>query len=253
MQFAGKRAIVTGGAGAIGGAIAVGLAAAGCEIAVIDRVTTEGIVAEIASQGQRAFTVSADLASPDQTRAAIRQAMAELDGLDILVNAAGIVSYGAAATLAEPEWDRVMNINLKSVFIACQTAMEAMRRPGGRIINIGSVLGKNGGNARPWLDPSEQKSSANIAYGISKAGVHALTIYLARELASAGITVNAVAPGPIQTAMTSAFPRTLRDLIPVGRLGLPREVADAVAFLAAEGSAYITGEVLDINGGIWSD
>jgi 3-oxoacyl-[acyl-carrier protein] reductase len=123
----------------------------------------------------------------------------------------------------------------------------------GRIVNIGSIIGKNGGNARPWLDRAEQQHSSNVAYGVSKAGVHALTFFLARELATDGITVNAVAPGPIASAMTTSFPASLQALIPVGRMGRAEEVAAAVAFLAGPDAAFITGEVLDVNGGMWAD
>jgi len=143
---------------------------------------------------------------------------------------------------------------LKGTFFSCQSVMPVMKRQKyGRIINIGSVLGKNGGNPRPWLDPNEQERAGNVAYGITKAGVHALTAYLAKELASFGITVNAVAPGPISSAMTTAFPEILRNLIPVGRMGQAEEVADAILFLATRKSSFITGEVIDINGGLWND
>jgi 3-oxoacyl-[acyl-carrier protein] reductase len=174
--------------------------------------------------------------------------------LDVLVNAAGVVSFGAAADLDEAEWDRVQSINLKGSFLCCQAAIAAMRRAGyGRIVNLGSIVGKNGGNARPWLHPDEQRVAGNVAYGVSKAGVHAMTAFLAKELASAGITVNAVAPGPIATRMTTAFPEPLRAAIPVGRMGAMDDVVNAVLFLAGREAGFITGEVLDVNGGMWCD
>lgn len=120
-------------------------------------------------------------------------------------------------------------------------------------MNLGSVVGKNSGNARPWLDPGEQQRAGNVAYGVSKAGVHCMTGFLARELAAYGITVNTVAPGPIATAMTTSFPPALAALIPRGRMGTPDDVARAVLFLVQRDSDFITGEVLDINGGMWSD
>ena len=172
----------------------------------------------------------------------------------MLVNVAGTVSFGAAATLPEAEWERVLAVNLKGTFLCCQAVIAPMRaQKYGRIVNIGSILGKNGGNARPWLDAGEQAQASNVAYGVSKAGVHAMTMFLARELADAGITVNAVAPGPIASNMTANFPQRLRDLIPVGRMGTADEVARACLFLAGESSGYITAEILDVNGGMWGD
>lgn len=129
--------------------------------------------------------------------------------------------------------------------------MQAQRY--GRIINLGSIIGKNGGNARPWIDTSEQDRSSNVAYGVSKAGVHALTFFLARELATSGITVNAIAPGPVASAMTKELPTTLSALIPVGRMGQPEDVASAALFLASESAGFITGEILDVNGGMLAD
>jgi 3-oxoacyl-[acyl-carrier protein] reductase len=127
------------------------------------------------------------------------------------------------------------------------------RRRHGRIVNLGSVVGKNGGNARPWIDPTEQDGAANAVYGASKAGVHALTAYLARELAVHGVTVNAVAPGPIATGMTRNFPDTLKALVPAGRMGTLDDVVHAVLFLASPASSYVNGEVLDVNGALWCD
>jgi 3-oxoacyl-[acyl-carrier protein] reductase len=255
MRFAGKKAIVTGSAGAIGGAIAQAFTDEGASLGLVDIKQTE-IVSEAVSAGPaRVFGYTADLSHTEDLRRAMQNAITDLGGVDILVNAAGITSFGSAAALAEDEWDRVLSINLKGVFFCCQSVIDSMRRQGtgGRIINIGSLLGKNGGNARPWIDSSEQNGSGNIAYGISKAGVHAMTAYLARELASAKITVNAVAPGPIESAMTATFPNRLRSLIPLGRMGTSHEVASAVLFLASDEAGFITGEILDVNGGAWSD
>jgi 3-oxoacyl-[acyl-carrier protein] reductase len=255
MRFLGKRTIVTGSAGSIGGAVACAFASEGASVGLLDIRSSHETVAAITAMGRATFDGRADLSRVGETRAAILELIDSLGGVDILVNAGGITSFGSAASLQESEWDRVLSINLKGVFFCCQAVIEPMLRQGhgGRIVNIGSLLGKNGGNARPWIDPTEQMGSANIAYGASKAGVHALTAFLARELAAKGITVNAVAPGPIASAMTSNFPERLRVLIPVGRMGVAHEVAAAVLFLADENSGFITGEVLDVNGGAWSD
>jgi 3-oxoacyl-[acyl-carrier protein] reductase len=254
MRFLGKRAVVTGSNGAIGSAIAKALGREGCDVGLIDRVPSRASSDAIRAASRRAVDVPADLAIGASVRQSIGAAVGVLGGLDILVNAAGITSFGSAETLPEAEWDRVIDINLKGLFLCCQAAIPHLRESGGgRIVNIGSVLGKNGGNSRPWIDPAEQARSGNVAYGVSKAGVHALTSYLARELASSKITVNAVAPGPIASAMTTSFPESLRALIPLGRMGQPDEVAAATLFLASEEAGFITGEILDVNGGSWSD
>jgi 3-oxoacyl-[acyl-carrier protein] reductase len=180
--------------------------------------------------------------------------VAELGALDVLVNIAGISSHGASDDIDAMEFERILRGNLTSVFICCKAALAVMRARGyGRIVNMSSILGKNGGNPRPWIDPAEQKRAGSVAYGASKAGVHALTYYLAKENARFGITVNAVAPGPIATHMTRNFPESLRNLIPLGRMGAPEDVADAVAYLAGDSAGFVTGEVLDVNGGAWVD
>jgi NAD(P)-dependent dehydrogenase (short-subunit alcohol dehydrogenase family) len=255
MRFTGKRAIVTGSAGAIGGAIATAFASEGARVGLIDLKPSLQTAESIRALGQIGFDYPADLTRSVGLQQSFRNAIGSLGGIDILVNAGGVTSFGSAATLEEAEWDRVLAVNLKGVFLCCQAVIGTMRQQGrgGRIVNIGSLLGKNGGNARPWLDASEQDGSGNVAYGVSKAGVHALTVYLARELAPARVTVNAVAPGPVVSGMTQNFPERLRSLIPLGRMGLPAEVAAAVLFLASEEAAFITGEVLDINGGAWGD
>ena len=203
---------------------------------------------------ERTASVRLDVTRKADVVALVRAVQAALGGIDILVNVAGVVSLGSAESLDESEWDRVMAINLKGSFLCCQAVLADMRgKRYGRIVNIGSVVGKNGGNARPWISPDEQDRAGNIAYGISKAGVHAMTAFLAKEMAAHGVTVNAVAPGPVATSMTTQFPKHLSTLIPVGRMASAVEVARAVLFLASAEAGFITGEVLDVNGGLWCD
>ncbi len=250
-SFEGQVAIVTGGAGGIGGAVTRALLERGAKVVCADLrepAAPEGIDAS------RFFPAPVDVRRREDVQRLVRTALGAHGRLDVLVNVAGVVSFGSAAALPEEEWDRVIDINLKGTFLCCQAVLEAMkRRKYGRIVNVGSVVGKNAGNARPWIAPGEQSHAGNLAYGASKAGVHAITGFLAKEVAGDGITVNAVAPGPIATAMTTAFPEALRALIPVGRMGTLDDVTRAILFLASPGSSFITGEVLDVNGGMFCD
>ena len=244
-----RVALITGAAGAIGGATARRLAQDGFALALAD-LWPSGADLQL-PEGLR---LQLDVRSAGQVRAAVEGTLAAHGRIDVLVNVAGITSFGSAQQLEEGEWLRVLDVNLSGTFRCCQAVMPAMRAQGhGRIVNLGSVLGKNGGNPRPWIDPSEQLASGNVAYGVSKAGVHAMTAYLARELAGAGITVNAIAPGPVASSMTTNLSPAIRALIPVGRMGTPEDVAAAVAFLASDAAGFITGEVIDVNGGMWCD
>ena len=243
-----RVAIVTGGAGGIGGALTRALVEAGATVVCADRA------APADPSHARLHPVALDVTRPSDVKRVFGEVIAARGRLDLLVNAAGVVSFGPAATLAEEEWNRVLDVNLKGTFFCCQAAIEPMRRRRyGRIVNLGSVVGKNAGNARPWLAPEEQAKASNAAYGASKAGVHAITGFLAKELARDGITVNAVAPGPVETAMTTAFPEALRALIPAGRMGRLEDVVNAILFLGLPESGFINGEVLDVNGGMWCD
>lgn len=215
---------------------------------------TDAVAAEIRQRGGNVITHLCDVTNKASVDAMVESALAAFRRIDILVSVAGVSSHGSAEQVTEAEWDRVLASNLKSVFLCCQAVIAPMRsRRYGRIINIGSILGKNGGNPRPWIDRNEQARAGNLAYGASKAGVHALSLFLAKELACDGITVNVVAPGPIASAMTTNFPETLRALIPIGRMGQAKDVAEAVAFLASDAAEFITGEILDVNGGMLVD
>jgi NAD(P)-dependent dehydrogenase (short-subunit alcohol dehydrogenase family) len=254
MRLAGKTAIVTGAAGAIGSAVARRFAAEGADLCLAARRGAADLAAEIRAMGRRAIDVPTDVTLKDQNTAMVARCLAELGRVDILVTVAGVVSKGSAEALEEGEWDRVMAVNLKGVFLSCQAVIAPMRaQRSGRIINIGSLLAKNGGNPRPWINRDDQNRGGNVAYGAAKAGVHALTLYLAKELAAERITVNAVAPGPIGSPMTTNLPPSLIEMIPLGRIGTPEEVADACAYLAGDQAGWVTGEILDINGGVWID
>jgi NAD(P)-dependent dehydrogenase (short-subunit alcohol dehydrogenase family) len=252
-SFAGRVALVTGGKGVIGSAVIAMLRERGA-VAVCADASGEVDAANADANALRDGVVKLDVTSRQNIAAIVSRIESQLGAIDLLVNVAGVVSFGSAADLAEAEWDRVIDINLKGTFLACQAVMAGMKRAGfGRIVNIGSVVGKNSGNARAWIDPAEQQKAGNVAYGVSKAGVHLMTGFLAMELASHGITVNAIARGPIATPMTTIFPAQLKALIPAGRMGTAADVAHAALFLASRDAGFITGEVLDVNGGMLCD
>ncbi len=258
MRLQGRVAIITGAAGGIGAAAARRFAREGADLCLAGRRGCAAVAAEIAADpacaGRRVIDLQTNVTSKDANQAMVARALDAFGKVDILVTVAGVVSQGNAETLAEAEWDRVIDVNLKGVFLSCQAVIPAMRAAGyGRIINIGSLLAKNGGNPRPWIDRTEQTRAGNVAYGAAKAGVHAITLFLAKELSADNITVNCVAPGPIASAMTTNLPDSFKSLLPVGRLGRPEEVADACAYLAGEQASFTTGEILDVNGGAWID
>jgi 3-oxoacyl-[acyl-carrier protein] reductase len=255
-SFVGQVALVTGGAGGIGWAAAEAFAVAGANVVATEhtRSNTEAYASLPDEVRSRITRVRLNVSDAADSRRIVQETVERLGRLDILVNVAGVVSWGSAESITEQEWDRVQNINVKGSFFCCQAVMGQMKKQKyGRIINLGSVMGKNGGNARPWISPDEQRASGNVAYGASKAAVHAMTHYLAKELAPFGVTVNSVAPGPIASAMTTTFPEVLKANIPIGRMGNLTDVAKAILFLAAPSSGFITGEILDVNGGMWCD
>jgi 3-oxoacyl-[acyl-carrier protein] reductase len=254
MRFEGRTVLITGAAGGIGSATAHAFAREGADICLSDVNDTAAVASEIAALGRRVVEIRTDVTNRTEVENMVTTAADRLGRIDILVTVAGVTSLGSADSIEEAEWDRVIDINLKGTWLCCQAVMGQMRNQKyGRIVTVGSLIGKNGGNPRPWISKDEQLGSSNAAYGASKAGVHAVTFFLAKELAAEGITVNSVSPGPIKTEMITMARPGLSEIIPVGRMGTTDEVADSILFLASETSGFITGETLDINGGIMVD
>jgi len=240
-----KKALVTGGGRGIGREIALRLAAAGCDVAVsdIDLAAVESVAAEIRALGRESLALKADVSSAADVAAMFSALLASFQRIDILVNNAGITRDTLLMRMKETDWDLVIGVNLKSAFLCCREAARPMMRAStGKIINIASVVGING-------------NPGQVNYSASKAGLIGLTKSLAREVASRGITVNAVAPGFIETPMTAVLDdkqtSTMLAQIPLGRRGTDQDIARAVKFLASEEASYITGHVLDVNGGMF--
>ena len=240
-----RIAVVTGGSRGIGRAVCVALAQQGCTV-VVNYCHGEQAAAETVAlcrqAGAEALAVQADISTAEGCKTLFEAALAAYGRVDILVNNAGVTRDNLILRLTEEDFDRVLDANLKGAFLCCKEAARRMvRQRYGRIVNLSSVVGLRG-------------NAGQTNYAASKAGLIGLTKSLAKELASRGVTVNAVAPGLIQTDMTAALPEAVRTEmckgIPAGCPGQPEDVARAVAFLAAEDSRYITGQVLCVDGGM---
>ncbi len=237
-ELAGRIALVTGASRGIGRAIAIALAGAGADVAVNYRSKADEarkVCREIEKLGRRGIAVQADVGRTTAVAGLVERVQREFGTVAILVNNAGVGRMRTIEEITEEDWDEMLAVNLKAAFLATQAVLPAMRAAGwGRIINISSVAAQMGGVVGPH-------------YAASKAGILGLMRYYAAHLAREGITVNAIAPGPIDTDMLAALPQLRPDLIPVGRLGTAEEVADAALMLARNG--YITGQTIGVNGG----
>jgi 3-oxoacyl-[acyl-carrier protein] reductase len=244
MELEGKVAIVTGAAQGIGRAIAETLARAGADVAVVDREVAHAAeaVAAITRLGRRGLAVKANVAEWTDVQSMVDQVLAELGRIDILVNNAGITRDSLLLRMKAEDWNMVLDVNLTGTFHGTKAVLPIlMKQRGGAIVNIASVVGVMG-------------NAGQANYAASKAAVIGLTKTVAREYASRAVTVNAVAPGFIDTAMTQGLVGEAREAllkqIPLGRLGTPNDVAEAVRFLVSPAAAYITGHVLHVNGGM---
>lgn len=244
MMLAQKIAVVTGGAQGIGREIALLFAREGADVALIDRdaEALEKTRVEVEGLGRRALALAADVSSAGETREAVNKIIDSMGRIDILVNNAGVTRDGFLLRMSEADWDTVLAVNLKGAFNMTRAAAKPMlKQRAGRIINIASVIGLVG-------------NAGQANYAASKAGIIGFTKSAAKELASRGITANAIAPGFIETRMTGALPDDVRQKmlagIPLGRYGTPAEVANVALFLASGLSEYVTGQTIVVDGGL---
>lgn len=255
LEMIGKCAIITGASGGIGRAIAMDLAYEGINLSLgYHSRSCDTLVDDLNKMNVRAIQKQVDVSDSESVNDFVEESYKKLGRIDILVNNAGIGFPGPTYETSEEDWDKVLAINLKSIFIMSKSVIGYMKKQKyGRIINIGSVIAKTGTNAQPWLDIQSSSKVGGGAYAASKAGVHALTKTFAKELIYYNINVNCVAPGPIKTNMVPSLPDPIRTQLPVGTIGNPEDVSAYVTLLASTRGDYITGEIIDVNGGLWMD
>lgn len=244
MDLNGKCAVVTGGGRGIGKAICLKLGGLGANVAAVDILRSEASATakEVEALGRKAVAVACDVSSPAEVRAMFTEVAGSLGGVHILVNNAGITRDNLMMRMSDDDWKKVIDVNLSGVFNCCREASKYfVKQRFGRVVNVSSVVGLMG-------------NAGQVNYSASKAGIIGLTKSVAKELATRGVTANAVAPGYIDTEMTRAISEEARSalisLIPVAKLGKVDDVADVVAFLVSEDADYITGQVINVDGGM---
>ena len=248
MRLKDRVAIVTGAARGIGRAVAWIFVREGAKVILVDleKAGLEALQEEVRKRGGEALAVPCDVSKVSEVKEMVEKVLRIFSRIDILVNNAGIIRRGTIESVTEEDWDRVIAVNLKGPFICSKAVVDFMKRQGyGKIVNVSSIAGKMG------------DITSAPGYGPSKAGLDALTKTLARQLAPYGIHVNGVAPHAIETEMSAEWSpekrKSIVEAIPLKRLGKPEDVAEAVLFLASDAAAFITGEILDVNGGFLMD
>jgi 3-oxoacyl-[acyl-carrier protein] reductase len=246
----GKTALITGAARGIGAAAALVLAREGADVAVADLISTDDTVKSVRALGRKVVGLRVDVSHGADVVRMMQEAIEFLGFVDILVNSAGIVQRENLANTTEEVWDRVMGIDLKGTFLCIQAVYPHMKERGyGKIVNVSSISGIIGGAvSKPDDDPEKIKGRSGPAYAAAKGGVIALTRWIAKDVAKDGIYVNSIAPGACQTEMTRGFDYGVQNL-PIARWGNPNDMAEAILFLASCASDYITGQVLNVDGG----
>ena len=246
----GRNALVTGAARGIGATIATTLAREGANVAVADMIQTQETINSVSAMGRRAIGIKADVSVASDVKRMVQEALDSFDHIDILVNNAGVVHRDTLLETSEATWNRVINIILKGTFLCIKEIYPHMRqRKYGKIVNISSISGIIGGAVSKHSDdPEKTKGRSGPAYAAAKGGVITLTRWIAKDIAKDGIYVNSVAPGACETEMAKGFDYGVQAL-PIARMGQPEDMAEAVLFLASDASNYITGQVLNVDGG----
>jgi len=246
----GRNALVTGAARGIGAATALVLAREGANVAVADIISTQDTMKKIEALGRQAMGIEASVAESSEVKKMVAKAVDAFGHIDILINNAGIVHRDTLLETSEATWNRVIDVILKGAFLCIQAVYPYMREQGyGKIVNVSSISGIIGGAvSKPDDTPEKIKGQSGPAYAAAKGGVLALTRWVAKAIAKDGIYVNCIAPGACQTEMTQGFDYGVQAL-PIARWGQPNDMAEAILFLASNASNYITGQVLNVDGG----